>query len=159
MSPRWGRAGFVDDTATAARVSVDGRLIAAGYKDGRAALFDAAIGAARLTSIVHDAAVTNVAFSADGRWLAAAADDRVQVFDTRAGNDIARLRTRGRVGSMVFSDDGRWLATGAWEATQVWRLRPDELLVEACTRLRRDFTDAEWRAAFGDVARRPTCQK
>ena len=42
---------------------------------------------------------------------------------------------------MVFSDDGRWLATGAWEATQVWRLRPDELLAEACGRLQRDFTD------------------
>ena len=51
----WARAGFVDDTATAARVSADGRLIAAGYKDGRVALFDATTGAARMTSIVHDA--------------------------------------------------------------------------------------------------------
>jgi WD40 repeat protein len=31
----WARAGFVDDSVTAARVSADGRLIAAGYKDGR----------------------------------------------------------------------------------------------------------------------------
>ena len=112
-----------------------------------------------MTSIVHDAAVTSLSFSADGRWLAAAAEDRVQVFDTQNRNDIARLRTRGRVGSMVFSEDGRWLASAAWEATQVWRLRPDELLAEACARLQRDFTESEWRAAFGEVPRRPTCQR
>jgi WD40 repeat protein len=123
------------------------------------ALLDATTGAAQMTSIVHDAPVTNLVFSADGRWLAAAAEDRVQVFDARNRNDIARLRTRGSVGSMVFSNDGRWLASAAWEATQVWRLRPDELLAEACGRLQRDFTASEWRAAFGDVARRPTCQR
>ena len=151
----WARAGFVDDSATAAHVSADGRLIAAGYKDGRMALLDATTGAAQITSIVHDAPVTNLAFSADGRWLAAAAEDRVQVFDTRNRNDIARLRTRGSVGSMVFSDDGRWLASAAWKATQVWRIRPDELLAEACGRLQREFTESEWRAAFGDAPPQP----
>ena len=131
----------------------------AGYKDGRVALFDANTGAALITSIVHEAAVTQLSLSADGRWLAAAAGDRVQVFDTQTRSEIARLTTKGDVRSMLFSEDGRLLVTAAFAATQVWRLRPDELLAEACRRLQRDLTASEWQAAFGDAPPQPTCRR
>jgi WD40 repeat protein len=155
----WAQAGFIDDTATAVLLSADERLVAAGYKDGRMALFDSGTGALRVTSIVHDRPVTQLLFSANGQLLAAAADDRVQVIETRAGSDIARLRIRDGVRSMVFSEDGRWIASSSFRGVQVWRLRPDDLLAEACARLERNLTDAEWQAAFGQVAAQPTCQK
>jgi eukaryotic-like serine/threonine-protein kinase len=140
-------------------LSADERLVAAGYKDGRMALFDSGTGALRVTSIVHDRPVTQLLFSANGQLLAAAADDRVHVIETRAGSDIARLRVRDGVRSMVFSEDGRWIASSSFRGVQVWRLRPDDLLAEACARLERNLTDAEWQAAFGQVAAQPTCQK
>jgi WD40 repeat protein len=155
----WVRAPFIGDDATAVLLSPDGRLVAVGYKDGRMALLEADTGVTLGTSIVHDTAVTELSFSSDGRWLAVATKDRVQVFETQSGNDIARLRTRGDVRSMLFSEDGRWLAVAAWEATEVWRLHPEELLAEACVRIKRDLTEAEWHTAFGQVARRPTCQR
>jgi WD40 repeat protein len=55
------------------------------------------------------------AFSADGRQLAVASDDRVQFLDPTTGRELFVLRGRhvGDVQSLAFSRDRRLLATGA----------------------------------------------
>ena len=56
-----------------------------------------------------------VAFSCDGRLLAAALEDNlVRVFDTRHGKEVAVFKGHnGNVRSLAFSPDGQILASGA----------------------------------------------
>jgi WD40 repeat protein len=62
----------------------------------------------------HDGAVSAVAFSADGRLLATASDDKTaRLFETASGKELARLAHDGRVNAVAFSADGRLLATAS----------------------------------------------
>jgi hypothetical protein len=40
---------------------------------------------------------------------------------------------------------------------RVWLLRPEDLIAEACSRLTRNLTHAEWRQYIGEEEYRPTC--
>jgi tetratricopeptide (TPR) repeat protein len=65
------------------------------------------------------ASVDSVAFSADGRWLAASASDgSVQIWDITTGQQ--HLRVMAYAWAVIFSTDGRWLVTGGKRTTQIW---------------------------------------
>jgi len=56
--------------------------------------------------------VAAVTFSPDGRRLATAAGDTVQIWDAAAGTPLAAMKHGDRVNDLAFSLDGRYLATG-----------------------------------------------
>jgi eukaryotic-like serine/threonine-protein kinase len=64
----------------------------------------------------------SVAFSPDGKWLAAAGDGTIQVWDVAAGSE--RLTLRGHVGTVwriAFTPDGRRLASAGNDRTvRLW---------------------------------------
>jgi WD40 repeat protein len=112
-----------------------------------------------LARLRHEAEVTAIAFSNDGRWLASASKDHTaRVWDSANGKELARLEHPGEVLQVVFSPDGRRLATSCLDGqVRLWYWRLDDLMAAACARLSRNFTREEWREYLGDEPYRLTC--
>jgi len=71
----------------------------------------------------HQSLIRNVVFTADGKYLVSAADDKVvRVWDWRAGKTIRTIRGQvglgeeGKILAMALSPDGRWLAVAGFMA-------------------------------------------
>ena len=80
--------------------------------------------------MTHDAFIKHVAFSPDSRWEATASDDgTARVWEVPTEHPTER----------ALPDD------------------PEELISEACTRVGRNFTEAEWQQYFSDEPYGPTC--
>jgi hypothetical protein len=71
----------------------------------------------------------SVAFSPDGRRVAAASDDLgIHLWDVASGKEIARLQGhRDRIRSVAFSPDGTRLASGSDDkSVRLWDVGPGE---------------------------------
>lgn len=107
--------------------SPDGRSIAAGpYADGEIRILDVATGEVK-RSLFGQVAVTGVAASPDGQWLAVGSMRSLSLWDLRA-RKLAKTLWSGSVNQIAFSADGRWLAANAGsrfpgETLKVWDTR------------------------------------
>jgi WD40 repeat protein len=92
----------------------------AGFGRHQIKLWDVASGNLLRTLEGHQHAVTNVAFSPDGKWLAAGSTDEiVKVWDTTKG----RLSRTLEGHNVTFSPDGKWLASGGLNySVKLWEL-------------------------------------
>ena len=61
------------------------------------------------------------------------------------------------VGRFGFSGDGRLLASIAGREARLWPLQRDDLVAEACQRLPRNLSCAEWREALGELPYARSC--
>ena len=70
----------------------------------------------------HSDAVTSVAFSPDGKFLASASWDKtIKVWDAKSGQETLSLRHPGGAGTIVFSPDAKRLASAGSDGTlRVW---------------------------------------
>jgi WD40 repeat protein len=76
-------------------------------------IFDVTTGELEIELIGHVGAVTSVAYSRGGRWIASASDDRtVRLWDGQTGlaQGVAEFDTQ--VKALAFTPDGRRLLTG-----------------------------------------------
>src|SRR5438067_2150966 len=73
----------------------------------------------RLVLKGHQAEVTSIAFSPDGKRLATASGDRtVKIWDLETGKEVNTLKGHGNyVNSACFSPDGKLIATGSEDKT------------------------------------------
>jgi hypothetical protein len=100
--------------------SPDGRHIAAGGPKHELMIWDAATGMeVRALSGARNE-LMDVAFSADGQWIAGGCRDGARVWDTATGNEAFVISGRGWVARLAFSPDGRRLAAGGPSIIAVW---------------------------------------
>src|SRR5262249_46817201 len=93
--------------------SADGKLLAAGtYSYGTIKIWDLASMKERAT-LYGQSPVQNVAFSPDGKWLAATSGE-LRIWDVATGANLITL-TAAPMSRAVFSADGKWLAANPGE--------------------------------------------
>jgi WD40 repeat protein len=126
-----------------ALLSPDGKLLASGGVGGRGAelkLWAATSGKEVRALAVARGSVDALAFSPDGKRLAAATRDAVQVWDVDAGREVAVCKpSDGPFGVLAFSPDGKRLAGASYyKAVRVWDARTGKELVSLGRELTND---------------------
>jgi len=123
LAPQWTMPDFSTSVWCMA-LSPDGSRLAIGgpTADGNVRIYDMTSGTL-LHTLRGDYRIVSVAFSPDGRRLAAAGHDRIiRLWDTRTGREVLRLRGHNDiVGCVLFSPDGQRLASASADGTvRVW---------------------------------------
>jgi hypothetical protein len=113
--------------AVAVALSPDGRTLAAPctslFDGGRMILWEVASGKERLSFPEPPGEIHNVAFSPDGRLLAAGGfENQIYLWDALTGERLTRLKEhQGNINSLVFSPDGQRLASSSQDTTAlIW---------------------------------------
>jgi RNA polymerase sigma factor (sigma-70 family) len=115
---------------TCAAFAPDGKTLFTGSGSDRVIrLWEVATGKERRRFVGHEAEVTSLALSPDGRTLAAAGyDQTVRLWEVTTGKERRRfVGHRGTVTSLAWSADGKTLASGSADGTAlVWDVRKRE---------------------------------
>jgi WD40 repeat protein/class 3 adenylate cyclase len=150
FGPEQGAGVFLP--AVSPRVSADGSLVAVGYGDRTARVWETETGRL-VAALPHPAPVSGVAFSPDGRFLVTGSGDAATIWDLASQRPLVELLGHsGAVVAVDFSPDGSAIVSGGVdESIRIWRCEVcapiDQLLELARERALRDLTPAE-RARF-----------
>jgi hypothetical protein len=111
----------------------------------------------RVVVLPQAAAVRALSFSSSGKRLAAAAPDGAHVWDLERADsamlpperekmEIARLSLSSPIEEVGFSADERFVVAVTDRQAEAFYLRTNDILADACRRIGRDLTRAEWDA-------------
>jgi WD40 repeat protein len=134
--------------------SPDGRCLAVADERGKVTLVDADSGKIIGSPFkVSNRTIYDLAFSNDGKKLAAASVEGLYVLDTQDPSRITKSPSIAEgVISVAFSSDGKYLATGSADGTaKLWDARTYN---DKEIRILNGHTDAVWRVAFSPDSKR-----
>lgn len=110
----------------------DDQLLATANRSGSVNLWDLESGQQRWQSADVGNAVLDLAFSPDGRMLAAGASDALTLWDVESREIITRTMAARSGAELAFSPDGRWLAfVGEENRIRLWDLETAQQPLEA----------------------------
>jgi WD40 repeat protein len=126
-------------TAASARASVpgnvralaaspDARWLATGTDDGMTRVWSTPA-LKEVTAWPHPAAVTSLAFSGNGQWLAVAGRETLRLLSTRDWKPVADRQFPKGIEGLVFSPDHRWLAAVGWDAVHLVSTAPPQRIL------------------------------
>src|SRR5215203_4352312 len=146
------------DRVNALAFGPDGRYVATASLDGTARVWEAETGK-EVSQMQLTSSVDDVEFSPDGRYVATASEDgTARVWEAETGEEVAQVQHERAVRDIKFDSEGKYLATASEDGTtRIWYWRPEDLIEEACSRLRRNLTRDEWRLYMGTEPYRKTC--
>lgn len=76
----------------------------------------------------NEDAVTSVAFSPDGRYIACNSGNNINIWDVGGGLVRVLRGHENKVGCVAFSPDGRYILSGSWDTTvKLWSMEGDLL--------------------------------
>ena len=92
--------------------------------------------------IYHGSSIKELAFSPDGKFIAATGAEGAHIWEVATRQEVAEIPEARN--SPAFSPDGKYLAVTSKDGIKVLHWRPDDLAEDVCARLRRNFTYDEW---------------
>ncbi|MCI0412648.1 DUF4062 domain-containing protein [bacterium] len=121
------------ESITSCFYTPDGRQIvssAADTREGELKVWDAESGKEiRTIASGYSMEIRAAAVSPDGRWIAAALQKDVRVWDLRSGESIAVLPHDHYVWACTFTPDGKRIATGSWNGiVRIWNVTDQKTL-------------------------------
>lgn len=144
--------------------SADGSWLASSDSSGKISIWKNQNGEfASPVSSTKEQAVS-LSFNPSGTLLAVGTSNNVYLLDPATGREIARIPHIDIVNGVSFSADGKILATGSskvlqfWDVSKIQRIRKDDLVPTACSRLVRNFDTSQWSTLFGDEKYRTLCE-
>jgi WD40 repeat protein len=155
------RSGDVGVSQPFGAFSPDGRRFAASGGDGQVQVLDVATGSWKgPPRKVHEGRVEPAAFSPDGATFVTGGSDGVIVLsDGQTGAEVNRVPS-GRPGKVEpsFLPDGHTVLMPSFDGTvSTWNTDPNSWTEFACAIAGRNFTQDEWRDAFGARPYHETC--
>jgi WD40 repeat protein len=135
--------------------SHDGTALAAGAPDD-VKVFATATGAQM--TLLNLRGSVSLAFTHDGRQIAAAGGDfATRIYEVATGREVSRFDHGTEATALAFNGDDTQLAmiAGSTLTRSVWRSAA--LVQQACSRLTRNLTPAEWAQYLGPEPYRKTC--
>ncbi|OQY43805.1 MAG: hypothetical protein B6242_13990 [Anaerolineaceae bacterium 4572_78] len=142
-------------------ISSDSEILVIGANNGDIKVIDLITGLEKF-QFFHSGGVRSLALSANGQWLVTGSrfnidsPATVRIWETKTGRLL--LEFEGSASEIVFGLDDKLLVTFDWGQNvnvQSWQL--EDLIVETCTRIPRNFTTDEWKEYFGDKPYHRTC--
>jgi len=100
----------------------------------------------------------HVIASPDGLFAAVFCDDgRIRVWSAASGAIVSDLHYSGKAKAAVFSWDSRLLVAGGDNGLRAFVISGTDLIAEACRRVSRNLSQAEWARYIGNGRCRPIC--
>ena len=149
-----------DEPVYALAFSRDGFYLASASSDGAVKIWETNNGQ-MIAYLSHTHEVWAISFSTDGNYLATASSDHTaRIWEKASGQQIASFPHTKSVYDVGFSPDGKYIVTASGDGTaSVWLWQPEDIIAEACQRLRRNLTREEWQQYMGNDPYRQTCQE
>lgn len=135
----------------------DGKAVAIANGEPTAKVWDVAT-AQELTSLASEDGITALRYSTDGKHvLTSSSQGRASLWEASSGRGLAWIPGFPDTKEVLLSPDGRYLAMASAQgrgshllySLHAWQT--EDLLQQACTRLRRNLTAEEWREYLGDA--------
>lgn len=102
--------------------------------------------------------LSRFAYSPNGEYLGAVGAGRVKVWEVATGQLVGGIPTATRITDLAFMPGNHLLATaGRDNRVTLWYWRPEDLIEQACSRLKRNLSKSEWRDFLGARPYRKTC--